>query len=80
MHISLTYISILIYNSALTKSSWSTVLITGRSSDLSVNTLFPLPKKSLNFSVSCNTELFSYSDGFVQDSHLLPFSPDQQKQ
>ena len=36
--------------SALTKSSWSTVSITGRSSDLKLNILLPLPKNILVFS------------------------------
>ncbi len=74
-----------------------TVLTTGRSSDLSINTFLRLPRLSLfrpvtyTFSqtvaipksiciksaVYAEAKLLSYSDGFVQDLHLLPFSSDQ---
>lgn len=72
-----------------TSSSWSFVPITGRSSDLKIDILTGLPgyspvtHKYLHHAF-CNPHSYilrfglpSYSDGLVQDSHLLPFSPNQ---
>ena len=55
--------------------------IIGRSSDLSIHTLLHLPGNyppvTLTILTDCGKRLLSYSDEFVQDLHLLPFSPNQ---
>ena len=75
------YVKQLLYR---TSSPWSFVPIAGRSSDLKINafpslpSFYPLPVTYACKSNTASTRRFRllfYSDGFVQDSHLLPFSP-----
>lgn len=56
----------------------SKVLATGRSSGSSILILPRLPRLTPSGRyIVPETELLSYSDGFAQVFHLLPFSPDQ---
>ena len=71
------------FSYVLTNYSWFYSTTIGRSSDLAIIALFRLLKANIRFAVSFNdifeTELLPYSDEFVQDLHLLPFSPNQGK-
>ena len=51
-----------------------TTYITGRSSDLAICISFRLPDLPSVAHIYVEMKLLPYSDEFVQDSHLLPFS------
>ena len=56
--------------------SWPSNFIHGRSSDLAIMALRRLPGESFDSSSDISgAALPPYSDEFVQDLHLLPFSP-----
>ena len=56
------------------------VLVTGRSSGLSILILLRLPRRTpSDWHKVPEAKLLSYSDGFAQAFHLLPFSPDPKR-
>lgn len=74
----------------LTSYSWSYSTTTGRSSDLDLFAFlrllkvcpsdnfndFPTDSPDIKMKINRGEKLLPYSDEFVQDFHLLPFSPD----